>query len=189
VTTSPGRATAARALTEAALERKALQSYRRFLRESTAAGSTWQAWSDHADRMTLLFGQRFPSMDPTQIHFSLISSGVPDEALLELAAGTNLLPRSRPAWGVESLYRWLRTEATATQNSTSMAALAAAGYTSKRWISHHDKLVRPSHLAANGQTVPMSASFSVGSSSLLYPGDPMGSPGERENCRCVLVGV
>lgn len=57
----------------------------------------------------------------------------------------------------------------------------------KMWVSHHDALVRPSHLAANGQKVPVPDSFVVGSSHLLYPGDPSAPAHETANCRCVMV--
>lgn len=186
--TSPGRATAARALTEAALERSAVRSYRRFLREASS-GVVWQAWEEHADRMVDLFARRFPTLDKWGLRSSVLNSGLPDDVHAELENGTKLLPRSQMAWGQEQMLRWLRTETTAVSNSTSLVQLAADGHSSKRWISHHDAATRPTHSEADGQTVPISATFTVGGSALLYPGDPMAPPSERENCRCVLVGV
>jgi len=68
-----------------------------------------------------------------------------------------------------------------------MMALAAAGVMNKRWVTRHDDKVRPTHAAAEGQTVPIAAAFIVGGEALKYPGDPTGSPGETYNCRCVTV--
>jgi hypothetical protein len=192
MTTSPGRATAQRALTEAAMERTTIRSYRRFLRESAEAGSTWQAWADHTNRMTELFLRKFPTADPLDVAASFTFSQIPESVLLELEAGTKLVPRKATGLlpvGQEDMMRLLRTATTQTHGATSMQALAGDGYQSKRWIAHHDNVVRPSHLAASGQTVPISANFQVGSSTLMYPGDPTAPPHERENCRCVIVGV
>ena len=58
----------------------------------------------------------------------------------------------------------------------------------KVWISTIDGHTRPTHWAADGQRVPLSASFTVGAEQLDYPQDPKGSPGETKNCRC-RVGI
>lgn len=54
----------------------------------------------------------------------------------------------------------------------------------KEWLATTDSRTRPSHSAADGQVVAMDAEFSVGGSSLRFPGDPFGPPGEIINCRC-----
>ncbi|MFI7278429.1 phage minor head protein, partial [Streptomyces sp. NPDC049879] len=54
----------------------------------------------------------------------------------------------------------------------------------KRWVSRHDDRVRAAHLAADGQTVPVGEPFVVDLESLMYPGDPSGSPENSINCRC-----
>jgi len=83
----------------------------------------------------------------------------------------------------------IRTTVTMNYGSATLDQLAREGFTAKRWVSHHDELVRDSHLAADGQTVAISATFSVGTNALMYPADPSGQPGEVINCRCVMVGV
>lgn len=56
----------------------------------------------------------------------------------------------------------------------------------KTWDTVGDRRVRPSHQAADGQTIPLDASFTVGDSRLRFPGDvALGAPiGEWINCRC-----
>jgi hypothetical protein len=56
----------------------------------------------------------------------------------------------------------------------------------KIWVSSLDDRTRPSHRAAHGQRVPFSESFTVGGELLDFPGDPSGSPGEVNNCRCYI---
>jgi hypothetical protein len=57
----------------------------------------------------------------------------------------------------------------------------------KTWATAGDSAVRPTHVAAEGQTVPVGQSFQVGGSSLSFPGDPGGALGEVLNCRCTVV--
>lgn len=85
--------------------------------------------------------------------------------------------------------RLARTEATAAYGSATLDALVKGGFTEKRWVAHHDKATRPSHLAADGQTVPLSASFLVGGFAMMTPADFNAPSSETSNCRCVMVGV
>jgi hypothetical protein len=83
--------------------------------------------------------------------------------------------------------RLARTEATAAQAHTTLLDLAANNATMKRWVAHHDEITRPTHLDADGQTIPLAAAFTVGGSRLMYPADPKGPHSEVANCRCVIV--
>lgn len=56
--------------------------------------------------------------------------------------------------------------------------------TQKRWIAVHDSRTRHEHLNADGQTVDVDGSFSVGGETLDFPGDPNGSAENTVNCRC-----
>lgn len=57
----------------------------------------------------------------------------------------------------------------------------------KVWLATEDSRTRPSHRAADGQRVPMGANFTVGGSSLAFPGDPSGPPSEVIQCRCTML--
>ena len=64
-----------------------------------------------------------------------------------------------------------------------------AGIDSKGWLDGKDARVRPTHVAARGQIVPLEAPFTVGNAQLMHPGDPNGPVGEVINCRCTMVPV
>lgn len=52
------------------------------------------------------------------------------------------------------------------------------------WLSTIDRRTRPTHKTADGQRVPVGQPFTVGGSSLRYPGDPLGPAKEIIQCRC-----
>src|SRR3954469_23374316 len=49
-----------------------------------------------------------------------------------------------------------------------------------------DGRTRPHHLDANGQTVPITGTFSVGGNRMEYPGDQNAPADEVIHCRCTL---
>lgn len=57
----------------------------------------------------------------------------------------------------------------------------------KSWYATMDHRTRPTHAQANGQTVPINQPFTVGGSSLDYPGDPSGPGDEVIHCRCTVT--
>jgi uncharacterized protein with gpF-like domain len=57
----------------------------------------------------------------------------------------------------------------------------------KTWTATEDAHTRESHADADGQTVPLDETFTVGGAELMFPGDPDGPPEEIINCRCVVV--
>jgi hypothetical protein len=88
----------------------------------------------------------------------------------------------------------------AASNLASLAVVRAGNYEAarageeplferKRWVATGDGRTRPSHVAANGQTVALAGRFLVGSSTLDCPHDPNGSAEEVVNCRCTIVYV
>ena len=88
-----------------------------------------------------------------------------------------------------------RTEVTGAQGAGALAAgaqrAAAEGRPMvKTWLATtrppSSERTRPTHLEANGQTVPLQQPFTVGESSLQYPGDPTGPADEVIQCRCTL---
>jgi 2'-5' RNA ligase len=56
----------------------------------------------------------------------------------------------------------------------------------KTWLATNDSRTRPTHRAADGQTVPLMSAFVVGGFPLMVPGDPIGPPQECINCRCSI---
>jgi HK97 family phage portal protein len=58
-----------------------------------------------------------------------------------------------------------------------------AGY---EWIAARDPRTRDSHRHADGQKTYVGLPFNVGSSSMLYPGDPSAPAAEVVNCRCSI---
>lgn len=56
----------------------------------------------------------------------------------------------------------------------------------KTWLATRDARTRPTHVAANGQTVAMSDLFEVGGVSMLRPHAPGSPAGEVVNCRCIM---
>lgn len=57
----------------------------------------------------------------------------------------------------------------------------------KVWVATADRRTRPSHAAANQQTVPIKEAFRVGGAHLQYPGDPSGPGAEVIQCRCAVT--
>lgn len=56
----------------------------------------------------------------------------------------------------------------------------------KVWNARDDSRVRMPHHQADGQTVPVWQPFQVNGESLMFPGDPTGSPENVINCRCSI---
>jgi HK97 family phage portal protein len=73
------------------------------------------------------------------------------------------------------------------------AGLKALGDKLKGWISARSGNVRDSHKTADRQYstqgIGIDEKFKVGSSDLMYPGDPDGAAEETANCRCMLIPI
>lgn len=88
-----------------------------------------------------------------------------------------------------------RTETIGAANAGAFAsAQALAGITGdanpqKVWLATDDSRTRETHRIADGQKVPLGASFVVGGFDLRFPGDPTGPPQEVINCRCSFLHV
>jgi hypothetical protein len=81
-----------------------------------------------------------------------------------------------------------RTEVISASNAGSLAMVQYADFTgTKTWLATEDDRTRPTHVHAEGQTVGLEEAFSVGRSSLQFPGDPSGAPEEVIQCRCTLI--
>lgn len=82
-----------------------------------------------------------------------------------------------------------RTETIRAYNAGSQKIFSDWGLEEKEWSSAHDDRTRPTHLAADGQTVAIGKSFTVGGYKMDYPGDAShgAPPDEFINCRCSLL--
>lgn len=77
--------------------------------------------------------------------------------------------------------------ATATVNAaTEAAALDGDETPAFEWVTMHDKNVRTTHKAADGQIREDGAAFHVGGSEMDFPGDTSAPIEEWAGCRCVL---
>lgn len=83
--------------------------------------------------------------------------------------------------------RIARTELVRATNASSLAMVqGATDIPYKVWMAQIDGRTRPTHKAADSQTVPIDSTFVVGSSRLEYPGDPRGPGEEVIQCRCTM---
>lgn len=85
-----------------------------------------------------------------------------------------------------------RTEVISAANAGSTARIRSMGADApqfKQWLSTLDSRCRPTHVAADGQVVPLAGKFTVGEAQLDYPGDPDGPDREVIQCRCTLLYV
>lgn len=112
------------------------------------------------------------------------------------------LPLDRIAEDVRKTYaeqrqgwvsRIVTTNVVGAMNEASVMAAGSAGSRTKQWLAAHDMRVRPTHVQADGQVVPLGDRFELGgfdshpASTLGYPGDPSGPAHEVINCRCTLL--
>lgn len=98
------------------------------------------------------------------------------------------IARSGSGWNAV-VTRQVRTQATAAAARANLEGILAARLPYKQWVSRHDSRTRETHLAADGQVVPVEGYFEVGLDRLRFPADPLGSAAETANCRCIVVGV
>ncbi|WP_435075293.1 phage minor head protein [Halorubrum sp. HHNYT27] len=85
------------------------------------------------------------------------------------------------SWEAE---RAARTEGTAAAGRGQVSSFQDAGVPGKRWLAEDDTRTRTSHREADGQVVPVGASFEVDGHAARWPGDPRLPISERANCRC-----
>ncbi|MDZ7824512.1 MAG: phage minor head protein [Ahrensia sp.] len=84
--------------------------------------------------------------------------------------------------------RIARTETHSAAERGSYDAAKASGLEMvKEWASAEDQRTRASHAEADGQIKEMDVPFTVGTESLLFPGDPSAHIKEIVNCRCVAL--
>jgi len=81
-----------------------------------------------------------------------------------------------------------RTETHSASTFAAQSSAEATGLTLvKVWVSARGERTRPDHDEADGQRRALNEPFIVGGEPLMYPGDPIGSPEQVINCRCVAA--
>lgn len=112
------------------------------------------------------------------------------ETVEEIAARLSAMYDESEAWRA---MRIARTEVVSASNAASIAgARSVSDSLDKRWLSSRDPpRVRTDHLNADGQTVGMDDTFTVGGYDMQFPGDSsLGAPAsEIVNCRCTITYV
>jgi hypothetical protein len=83
--------------------------------------------------------------------------------------------------------RIARTELLGTVNEASLHMVTSTtNVPYKIWMTAGDNRVRPHHREAEGQTVPVKGTFTIGGYHLGFPGDPSGPGDEVIMCRCTM---
>lgn len=109
------------------------------------------------------------------------------EGVGQLAKRVNEVMEGRIASSAKTI---ARTEVLSASNAGSMFGYKQSGLVSKKeWLSTLDGKTRHDHVSADGQIRTIDQSFTVGGSSLDYPGDPNGSADQIVNCRCTVLPV
>lgn len=141
-------------------------------------------------------------------------SNVPEEVYRRIAAGIaegvsngesvpEIAARVDEALTVSGNQTWTnrgtvvaRTEVTAANGAGAVSAGAEMQRLERRpmvktWVATtkppSSERTRPTHLEADGQTVPIMDTFQVGTSHMQYPGDPTAPAGEVIQCRCTVI--
>lgn len=141
-----------------------------------------QGWINKyaADKVTLI------TMETRERIRKAIANGqAAQESLVQIAQ------RIEESVGKDIAFSRARTIATTETHAAATAANDLAAESTglnlkRRWLTAHDKAVRPSHAAANMQTRDAITPFDIGGHKLLRPGDPQGPAAEVINCRCVI---
>ncbi len=84
------------------------------------------------------------------------------------------------------------TETAAAFNYARDKAMREAGVTHKKWLHSMSPLIkepRPTHLEADGQTVPIDEPFDIGGVPMMHPGDESAGPEQVINCFCISIPV
>lgn len=107
----------------------------------------------------------------------------PEVAALQqrMTAARLAMDRNESVWKTRAT-AIARTETTGAYAYAAINALAAEGVEKKVWVATEDGRTRPSHAAADGQSVLLGQPFRVGDAALQMPCDPSAPAGEVVNC-------
>lgn len=169
---------------EAELQRVAAQAYEEEAGTALVTGNTILTGASVATAVFLM-----AQVGELQGALTMILSGAGNNAEAAAKIRAYLSP---------SAAHWASKSSTVAQTEGDrwvQAATLSAGYALERatgrryqktWRSRDDKLVRPAHAAADGQTRLLNTSFNVGGYPMMYPKDPTAPPQLVVGCRCKL---
>lgn len=141
---------------------------------------------DHARAVEELKENLRKSLELSNIQMAVIMSYLVD-VVDEEARVTAERYRDDPYWTSDERAKTIaRNDANTVMFSQEFQDAVASGMTGKRWVTMGDERVRKTHVAVDGEIVPINDPFVVGNSLLLYPRDMSLNPDPDEvvNCRC-----
>jgi len=93
------------------------------------------------------------------------------------------------ALGAERAQRIAVTETGVAYGRNRHEAMQRAGIAWKQWLSSQDDNVRPDHVEAHRQIVPIDAPFKIGGEMMQHPCEAGASAKQVINCRCIEIAV
>jgi uncharacterized protein with gpF-like domain len=145
----------------------------------------WQAFQRWAQTVAAM---KVVRVDTTtkKVIAAIISKG-----MSEGLSNYEIAKKVRKVGNITKMRRARTIARTETHNAMGSSIQQAAAVTrvlqEKEWSSALDERTRRSHVAADGQRVPIDGKFIVDGEALDHPGDPNGSAGNIINCRCVAL--
>lgn len=113
----------------------------------------------------------------------LIEGFAAGESIEELSARLTSVTN----WSTSRAATVARTEIISASNAGALAEIRTVNPdASKQWMATKDDRTREWHREADGETVLLGGTFTVGGEELDFPGDPEGRPDNIINCRCTL---
>src|ERR1044072_8065808 len=114
----------------------------------------------------------------------LIEAFAAGESIEELSARLT----SVTDWSTSRAATVARTEIISASNAGALAEVRSVNPdASKQWMATHDDRTREWHREADGETVLLDGTFTVGGEELDFPGDPNGRADNTINCRCTMA--
>lgn len=124
---------------------------------------------------------------------SQVTMGIitPNEGITRVGSSIDRGTFKRITSRAEAIVRTETLRAYSVAQDLRMRQATQAGLTiRKRWdAAGDDDRTRPSHVAADGQTVDYNERFTVAGEQLRYPRDPIASAKETINCRCIMIAI
>ncbi len=177
----------------AALNKRLLPIWRAVLTDVATGplatiGITWDGhhplFAGQIDQAAQRTGERLGLAVQDVLRKTIAEAYATDLGIRETTAAIRTAITDAAPWQADAL---ARTDLNSLANGASKNAAQLAGMGYKTWLATLDDRTRPEHADADGQTVPMADTFTVGGEDADYPGDPALSDAMAMNCRCTLT--